>query len=69
MNPNKSKFTIYSIIQEILKIKIKVEKYIQNAIQRATELLWGLERVSFISQREQLRPKLSWGVGAVSEIK
>lgn len=34
-----------------------------------TELLWGLERASFISQREQLRPKLSWGVGAVSEIK
>ena len=30
MNPNKSKFTIYSIIQEILKIKIKVEKYTQG---------------------------------------
>lgn len=47
----------------------KERKTYRMPFKEDTELLWGLERASFISQREQLRPKLSWGVGAVSEIK
>lgn len=47
----------------------KGENDVKNPIQTATGLLWDLERVTLISQRQQGCHRFSWGVGTLRRIK